>query len=158
MSDVDSPAYIHSLCTDPRLTYILCSLGFNAIGDEGASALAAILNETMISTLKYTAPPPDLTLSLAIFILLLARTGSGAIKSEPRAPLRLPISFTRQISPTWSARPPTKCLLYFSTVPLDTRLILSLYPPCFSLGGNKSYIHQPRQLLRQRCVRRAQAR
>ena len=60
MSAVDSPAYIHSLCTARHLTYILCSLGCNAIGDEGASALAAILNETMISTLEYAAPPPRL--------------------------------------------------------------------------------------------------
>ena len=122
VSALDCTAYIHSLCTARHLTYILCSLGCNAIGDEGASALAAILNETMISTLEYATPPPDLTHSLTIFILLLARKGSLAIKSDPRAPLRLPISSTRQISPTWSAPPPTKCLLYFSSAPLDTRI------------------------------------
>ena len=31
---------------------MLCSIGDNKIGDKGASALAAILTETMISNLK----------------------------------------------------------------------------------------------------------
>ena len=34
---------------------MLCSIGYNYIGDEGASALAAILKETMISNLKCAA-------------------------------------------------------------------------------------------------------
>ena len=34
---------------------MLCSIGCNEIGDEGASALAAILKETMISDLKCAA-------------------------------------------------------------------------------------------------------
>ena len=34
---------------------MLCSIGHNDIGDKGASALAAILKETMISNLKCAA-------------------------------------------------------------------------------------------------------
>ena len=34
---------------------MLCSIGCNEIGDEGASALAAILKETMISDLECAA-------------------------------------------------------------------------------------------------------
>ena len=34
---------------------MLCSIGHNKIGDKGASALAAILKETMISDLKCAA-------------------------------------------------------------------------------------------------------
>ena len=34
---------------------MLCSIGYNKIGDEGASALAAILKETMISNLECAA-------------------------------------------------------------------------------------------------------
>ena len=34
---------------------MLCSLGYSKIGDEGASALAAILKETMISNPKCAA-------------------------------------------------------------------------------------------------------
>ena len=34
---------------------MLCSIGYNGIGDTGASALAAILKETMISSLKCAA-------------------------------------------------------------------------------------------------------
>ena len=36
---------------------MLCSIGYNEIGDEGASALAAILKETMISDLECAAAP-----------------------------------------------------------------------------------------------------
>ena len=36
---------------------MLCSIGYNQIGDKGASALAAILKETMISNLKCAAAP-----------------------------------------------------------------------------------------------------
>ena len=38
---------------------MLCSIEYNKIGDKGASALAAILKETMISNLKWCAPPPN---------------------------------------------------------------------------------------------------
>ena len=34
---------------------MLCSIGYNEIGDKGASALAAILKETMISNLECAA-------------------------------------------------------------------------------------------------------
>ena len=34
---------------------MLCSIGYNNIGDTGASALAAILKETMISNLECAA-------------------------------------------------------------------------------------------------------
>ena len=34
---------------------MLCSIAYNAIGDKGASALPAILKETMISNLKCAA-------------------------------------------------------------------------------------------------------
>ena len=34
---------------------MLCSIGYNEFGVEGASALAAILKETMISNLKCAA-------------------------------------------------------------------------------------------------------
>ena len=34
---------------------MLCSIGCNEIGNKGASALAAILKETMISNLKCAA-------------------------------------------------------------------------------------------------------
>ena len=34
---------------------MLCSIGNNEIGDKGASALAAILKETMISNLECAA-------------------------------------------------------------------------------------------------------
>ena len=36
---------------------MLCSIEDNEIGDKGASALAAILKETMISNLKCAAAP-----------------------------------------------------------------------------------------------------
>ena len=36
---------------------MLCSISDNKIGDEGASALAAILKETMISNLECAAAP-----------------------------------------------------------------------------------------------------
>ena len=36
---------------------MLCSIGYNEIGVEGASALAAILKETMISNLECAASP-----------------------------------------------------------------------------------------------------
>ena len=36
---------------------MLCSLWRNVIGDKGASALAAVLKETMISNLKGAAAP-----------------------------------------------------------------------------------------------------
>ena len=36
---------------------MLCSLCFNHIGVEGASALAAVLKETRISTLKCASAP-----------------------------------------------------------------------------------------------------
>ena len=48
---VDTDAY--SL-TVPILP-LTCSLGFNDIGDEGASALASILKETQITTLECAA-------------------------------------------------------------------------------------------------------
>ena len=38
---------------------MLCSIGYNEIGDKGGSALAAILKETMISNLKCAAAPRD---------------------------------------------------------------------------------------------------
>ena len=34
---------------------MLCSIGWNEIGDKGASALAAILKETMITKLECAA-------------------------------------------------------------------------------------------------------
>ena len=37
---------------------MLCSISFNYIGDKGASALAAILKETMISDLECAATHP----------------------------------------------------------------------------------------------------
>ena len=40
--------------TAPTLP-MLCSIGYNKIGDKGASALAAILKETMISNLECAA-------------------------------------------------------------------------------------------------------
>ena len=39
----------------PNLTHALHSIGYNEIGDKGASALAAILKETMISNLRCAA-------------------------------------------------------------------------------------------------------
>ena len=36
---------------------MVCSLSGNKIGDKGASALATILKETQITTLKCAAPP-----------------------------------------------------------------------------------------------------
>ncbi len=35
---------------------MLCSIGYNYIGDEGASALAAILKETQITNLRCATP------------------------------------------------------------------------------------------------------
>ena len=51
-----------SVPVDTRLlshcpTHISCSLWGNGIGAEGASALAAILKETMITNLECAAPP-----------------------------------------------------------------------------------------------------
>ena len=42
---------------------MLCSIRHNEIGDKGASALAAILKETMISNLKCAPPHPECSLS-----------------------------------------------------------------------------------------------
>ena len=36
---------------------LLCSLGYNQIGDEGVAKLAAVLKETKISNLEYAAAP-----------------------------------------------------------------------------------------------------
>ena len=36
---------------------MLCSIGWNEIGDKGAATLAAILKETMISNLECAAAP-----------------------------------------------------------------------------------------------------
>ena len=41
----------------PNLTPMLCSISVNKIGDDGASALAAVLKETRISKLKCAAAP-----------------------------------------------------------------------------------------------------
>ena len=48
---VDTLALLHI----PALP-LVCSLGWNSIGAEGASALAAILKETQITTLRCAAP------------------------------------------------------------------------------------------------------
>ena len=64
---------------------IPCRLGYNDIGDEGASALALVLNETEITHLKCAAAPecslscqcPLTLLSLTISALLLARSLRG---------------------------------------------------------------------------------
>ena len=44
---------------------MLCSIGYNKIGDKGASALAAILKETMISHLKCAATQYSVRLSVS---------------------------------------------------------------------------------------------
>ena len=44
---------------------MLCSIGNNGIGDKGASALAAILKETMISHLKCAATQYSVRLSVS---------------------------------------------------------------------------------------------
>ena len=41
----------------PSFTAPICSIGWNKIGDMGASALAAILNKTMITKLECAATP-----------------------------------------------------------------------------------------------------
>ena len=51
-------AFVSAPADTRLLPPIPCSLGYNEIGDEGASALAAVLKETMITNLKY-APAPQ---------------------------------------------------------------------------------------------------
>ena len=51
---VSAPIDTATLSPPPTLP-MLCSIGWNEIGDKGASALAAILKETMISNLECAA-------------------------------------------------------------------------------------------------------
>ena len=49
-------AFVSAPVDTRLLPPISCSLGYNYIGDEGASALAAVLKETMITNLKCALP------------------------------------------------------------------------------------------------------
>ena len=50
-------AFVSAPVDTPLLAPIPCSLGYNEFGDEGVSALAAILKETQITNLKCAAAP-----------------------------------------------------------------------------------------------------
>ena len=84
------------------------SLEGNNIGDQGASALAAILKETKITELECAAAPEcSLSCQRPLTRLLSHRfptcpslTVSEATESELRAPLRSPPSSRRRRSPT----------------------------------------------------------
>ena len=62
---LDTAALSHDPCFAPHSAWsftaptspMLCSLWGNNIGDEGASALAAVLKETQITNLKCDAAP-----------------------------------------------------------------------------------------------------
>ena len=84
----------------------LGSLGGNSIGDEGASALAAVLKETNITKIRCAAPPvfafvsaPVDTLALPSFPLRPSLTVSLGTRSETRAPPRSQPSSRRRRSP-----------------------------------------------------------
>ena len=53
---VSAPIDTATLSPPPTLP-MLCSIGWNGIGDKGASALAAVLKETQITNLKCAAAP-----------------------------------------------------------------------------------------------------
>ena len=103
------------------------SLRGNQIGAQGATALAAILNETKITNLKCAAAPkvfafvsaPVDTPTLSLFLSYPSLAVSDATTSEPRAPLCWLPSCTRRRSPTSSAPPPLEAFAFVSA-PLDT--------------------------------------
>ena len=78
-------AFVSAPVDTRLLPPISCSLGYNYIGVEGASALAAVLKETMITNLKCALPrvfafvsAPIDTPTLSPFpILLLTRSLGG---------------------------------------------------------------------------------
>ena len=88
---VAAPPLTRLLCSEFILAYTLtaptspipCSLSHNQLGDEGASALAAVLKETQITNLKYAAAP-ECSLSC-----------QRPLTRSPQRPPPLPCSQTR---------------------------------------------------------------
>ena len=123
-----------SYCPHPSL----CSLKYNDIGAEGASALAAILKETQITQLKCAAARvfafvsmPTLTRLLSHHLCSALHThslGDNQIRAEGASALAAILKET-QITNLECATAPE---FTFMSMPLDTRL-LALFPtPTFT--------------------------
>jgi len=131
---VSAPIDTHSLTVS--ILPLARSLECNGIGAEGATALAAVLNETKITNLKCAATPEVFTFVSAPIdtpspILPLARSLRGnQIGAQGATALAAILNETKITNLKCAAAPK---VFAFVSAPLDT-FALSLYPPCPSFA------------------------